>query len=196
MSHAGTEDKFLKTLFPENMKGLKVLDVGHGYGATGLYVRTRTYKNGWCKLVGVEPFEEYHQLMKQIGIYDDLYKAYGQQMPFKDNEFDISIAQHVIEHCKTFKEGKKMLAEMERVTKGRVIICTPNGYTESDALDGNMDNHHHTGWVKLDFMEMGYKTKIVTKNVNSRILVAFAKLLFFILGKQWDNEVLVAWKDM
>ena len=75
MSHAGTEDKFLKTLFPSDMKDVKVLDVGFGYGATGLYIRTRTYKSGWCYLVGVEPYKEYYDLMNEIGIYDKIYKS-------------------------------------------------------------------------------------------------------------------------
>ena len=196
MSHAGTEDKFLKTLFPPNMEELTFLDVGYGYGATGLYIRTRTYKNGWCKLVGVEPYKEYHDLMNKIGIYDELHNCYGQDMPFEDKVIDYSVAQHVIEHCKTFDEGYTMLDEMERVTKTRVIICTPNGYTESNALDGNEDNHHCTGWTAEHFKSRGYKTKIVTKNVNSRLLTLFAKLVFKLKRKRWDNEVLVAWLDL
>ena len=197
MSHAGTEDKFLKTLFPENMEGLMVLDVGFGYGSTGLYIRTRTYKTGWCQLIGVEPFAEYVEVMEKMGLYDKLFNSYGQDMPFfEDNEFKMSIAQHVIEHCKTYKEGVDLLNEMERVTSWRVIICTPNGYTESGALDGNEDNHHHTGWSAEMFKERGYKTRIVTKNVNSRLLTAFAKNVFWLKRKRWDNEVLVAWKDV
>ena len=196
MSHAGTEDKFLKTLFPPSMENKRILDVGHGYGATGLYIRTRTYKTGWCELVGIEPFLEYKELMDKIGLYDKLFNCYGQNMPFSDNEFDLSIAQHVIEHCKTFDEGYTLLSEMERVTKSRVIICTPNGYTESGALDGNEDNHHCTGWTVEHFKDKGYNTKVVTKNVNSRLLTLFAKLVFKLKGKRWDNEVLVAWKDL
>lgn len=196
MSHSGTEDKFLKTLFPSNMDGIKVLDVGFGYGATGLYIRTRTYKNGWCYLAGVEPFQEYYDIQYLMKIYDELHLGYGQNLPFPDKVFKMSIAQHVIEHCKTIEEGYEMLNEMERVTDGRVIICTPNGYTESDALDGNMDNHHLTGWTEDHFIKAGYNTRIVTKNVNSRLLVSFAKLIFAIKGKRWDNEVLVAWKDV
>ena len=194
MSHAGTEDKFLKTLYPENMEGIKVLDVGAGYGATALYIRTRTYNRGWCHITGVEPFKDYYDLLSKLGVHDKMHLGYGQNMPFKENEFDISVAQHVIEHCKTFDEGYAMLAEMERVTKNRVIICTPNGYTESNALDGNEDNHHCTGWTEDHFKSRGYKTKIVTKNVNSRLLTTFAKTVFWLKRKRWDNEVLVAWK--
>ena len=196
MSHAGTEDKFIQTLFPENMEGVKILDVGHGYGATAHYIRTRTYKRGWCYIIGLEPYREYHDIQARMGIYDELYIGYGQDIPFNYKRIDLSIAQHVIEHCPTYEEGVKMLNEMERVTKGRVIICTPNGYTESGPLDGNEDNHHHTGWNAEMFQVRGYKTKIIYKNVNSRLLVAFAKLVFWLKRKRWDNEVLVAWKDL
>ncbi len=193
MSHAGTEDKFIKTLFPDNMHRLRVLDIGCGYGATGLYIRTRTYKNGWCHLVGIDPFQEYVSLQRRMNIYDEVYQDYGENLEFLDKEFDIAIAQHTIEHC-TKEIGFKLLDNMERMAK-RVIICTPNGYTESGPLDNNQDNHHRSGWHSEDFKKRGYHTRIITKNVNSRLLVAFAKLVFWLKRKRWDNEVLVAWKD-
>jgi len=197
MSHAGTEDKFLKTLFPENMEGVRILDVGHGYGATGLYIRTRTYKQGWAEIYGLDPFKEYHDLMGRIGIYDFLDHGFGENMHYQDGFFDLCIAQHVIEHLEK-KQGFKLLEEMERVTAkdGRVIICTPNGYTESGPLDGNVYNNHLSGWCIKDVEDLGYSTRIVTKNVNSRLLTWFAKTVFWLKRKRWDNEVLVAWKDL
>jgi len=195
MSHAGTEDKFLKTLFPENMQGLKILDVGHGYGETGLYIRTRLNLNQWSHLDGLEIDKPYHDLQNKMNIYDDLYLASALDMPRPDKFYDISIAQHVIEHVSK-EDGWGFLSEMERVTKTRVIICTPNGYTESGPLDGNEHNNHLSGWGSEDFESVGYTTKIVTKNVNSRLLVMFAKIVFWIKRKRWDNEVLVAWKDL
>lgn len=195
MSHAGTEDKFVKTLFPDDMEGLEILDIGHGYGETALYIRTRTYKGGWCRLTGLEIFREYHELQQRLGIYDTLTLGDALHMPYRDKAFNITIGQHVIEHLPK-ADGVKMLSEAERVTRNRIIICTPHGYTESGPLDDNQHNHHLSGWYPQDFQRLGYKTRIVTKNVNSRLLVAFARLLFKIKGKRWDNEVLVAWKDL
>jgi len=196
MSHAGTEDKFIKTLFPLNMHNLKVLDVGCGYGETGLYIRTRTYKRGWCQLEGIEIFPEYYDLQMRMGIYNDLYLGDASNMShIQDNNYDLSIAQQVIEHLDK-EHGKKLLREMERVTKQRVIICTPHGYTESGPLDDNEHNNHLSGWYPYDFIPLGYSTKIVAKNVNSRLLQMFAKTVFTLQGKTWDNEVLVAWKDL
>lgn len=197
MSHAGTEDKFLKTLFPPNMHTQRVLDVGCGYGATGLYIRTRTYKNGWCHLVGIDPFPEYVELQNRMRIYDEVYQGLGEKLPFPDKSFDTCIAQHVIEHTdKVSGQSMRFLGELERVTKGRVIICTPNGYTESGPLDGNTHNNHLSGWCAEDFKPLGYNTRVVTKNVNSRLLTLFAQTVFRLQRKNWDNEVLVAWRDM
>lgn len=195
MSHAGTEDKFLKTLFPENMHDMTILDIGCGYGATGLYIRTRTYKRGWPTLIGLDPFPEYVELQQRMKIYDKVYMGRGEALPFEDNEFNICIAQHVIEHLPKEK-GVVMLGEMERVASDKVILCTPNGYTESGPLDGNVDNNHVSGWYAWDFRKHGYNTRIVNKNVNSRLLVYFAKLVFTLQRKRWDNEVLVAWKTL
>lgn len=195
MSHAGTENKFVKTLFPENMQGLKVLDVGHGYGETGLYIRSRLNLKQWSQLDGLEIDKPYHDLQAKMSIYDGLYLANALDMPIGDKFYDISIGQHVIEHV-TKENGFCLLSEMERVTKTRIIICTPNGYTESGPLDGNEHNNHLSGWSAEDFEGVGYQTKVVTKNVNSRALVLFAKTLFWLKRKKWDNEVLVAWKDL
>jgi len=205
MSHAGTEDKFLKTLFPENVDGLTVLDIGCGYGATGLYIRTRTYKKGWVNLIGLDPFKEYIDLQNKMGIYDQLILGRGEEIlnHLSLKSVDITILQHSIEHMRKKKTKYEILSpafkaldSLEKVTKQRIIICTPNGYTESGSLDGNEDNNHLSGWTATDFEELGYQTKIVTKNVNSRLLTLFAKLVFKLKGKRWDNEVLVAWKDI
>lgn len=195
VSHAGTEDKFLKTLFPEGMQGLKILDVGHGYGSTGLYIRSRLNLIEWSQLDGLEIDKQYHDLQSKMSIYDGLYLADALDMPIPDKHYDISIAQHVIEHVSK-EDGLCFLSEMERVTKNRVIVCTPNGYTDSGPLDGNVHNNHLSGWSAEDFEALGYKVRVITKNVNSRLLTMFAKTVFWLKRKRWDNEVLVAWKDL
>ncbi len=195
MSHAGTENKFVKTLFPENMQDLKILDVGHGYGETGLYIRSRLNLNQWSQLDGLEIDKPYHDLQSKMSIYDGLYLADALDMPIPDKYYDISIAQHVIEHVSK-ENGLCFLSEMERVTKGLVIICTPHGYTESGPLDDNIHNHHLSGWVPIEFDKLGYEWKVVTKNVNSRLLTLFAEFIFMLKGKNWDNQVIVAWKKL
>lgn len=196
MSHAGTENKLLEQLFPEITPDTIILDVGHGYGATGLLIRSKVNLNRvWCQLWGVEVYEPYHEMHRRMGMYDQLFLCNALDMPFADKSVDYSVMTHVIEHTEK-RDGLKLISELERVTRKRVIISTPNGYTESGPLDENDYNNHRSAWRPREFKERGYATRVVTKNVNSRLLVAFAKLVFALKGKQWENEVIVAWKDL
>ena len=199
MSHAGTEDRFLKTLFPQDMKSLVVLDVGHGIGLTGLFIRGELMNRGWCKLIWIDVYEPYHLLQKRLGIYDTLYlkDVQGEGLKYiPDKSVDILIAQQFIEHLPK-DNGKEFLVEAERVTRKRIIICTPNGYHESGpGTQGNQHSEHLSAWYVKDFREYSYNTKVVSKNVNSRALRVFAKLWFWLQGKTWENEMIVAWKTL
>lgn len=196
MSHAGTENKLLEQLFPEVTPETIILDVGHGYGATGLLIRSKiNLPRVWCQLWGVEIYGPYHEMHKKMRIYDQLYLTNALSMPIEDKTVDYSIATHVIEHTEK-KDGLKLITELERVTKKRVIISTPNGYTESGPLDDNDYNNHRSAWRPREFQARGYTARVVTKNVNSRLLTAFAKMVFALKRRQWENEVIVAWKDL
>ena len=196
MSHIGTENKLLITLFPEITPETIVLDIGHGYGSTGLMIRTKiNFNQGWCKLWGLDIYEPYHELQKRLGIYDRLILCDAIDIPLEDKEVDYTIATHVIEHMRK-EDGLKLIAELERVTKNRVILSTPNGFTGSGPLDDNEHNNHLSGWRYTDFNKLGYTTRIVARNVNSRLLQLFAKTVFAFRRKEWENEVLVAWKDL
>ena len=196
MSHAGTENKLLEQLFPEITPDTIILDVGHGYGATGLLIRSKVNLNReWCQLWGVEIYEPYHKMHARMMMYDKLFLCNALTMPIPDKSIDYSVATHVIEHTEK-EDGYRLIDELERVTSGRVIISTPNGYTESGPLDENDYNNHRSAWRPRDFQNRGYTARVVTKNVNSRLLTLFAKTVFALKGKQWENEVIVAWKDL
>jgi len=197
VSHAGTEDRFLKTLFPEDMNALKVLDVGHGIGLTGLFIRGELIDRGWCQLYGVDVYEPYHVLQKKLGIYDLLYLRDARNgLPFPNKSINITIMQQFIEHVSK-DEGILILEEAERVTTDMIIVCTPNGFHVSGpGTHGNKHSEHLSGWTIQDFREIGYNTKVVSKNVNSRALQYFAKLWFMAQGRIWENERIVAWRTL
>jgi SAM-dependent methyltransferase len=196
MSHAGTEDKYLKTLFPQNMEGLKVLDVGHGIGLTGLYIRGELIDRGWCQLYGVDIYKPYHLLQQRLGIYDAVFLRDARNgLPFPNKSINIAIMQQFIEHV--YKpDGILILEEAERVTTDKIIVCTPNGFHDSGpGTHGNQHSAHLSGWTVEDFHKHGYHTQIVTKNVNSRALQLFAKFWFMLQRRRhWENEMIVAWK--
>ena len=115
MSHRGTEDTFLQTLFPDDMNGLRVIDVGHGYGKTGWWLRTVIgMSHGWCELYGIDIFPKYHALASKLGYYDELLLQDAREpWNFPSGFFDISIAQHVIEHSEK-EQAYNLIKQMEK----------------------------------------------------------------------------------
>lgn len=75
---------------------------------------------------------------------------------FKPKSFDAVIALDLIEHLKK-KEGLKLLKKMEAVAKKKVIILTPNGFTEQDLAENNPYQIHQSGWQVKDFQKRGYR---------------------------------------
>lgn len=198
MSHAGTEDKLLPYLFPPNLDGLKILDLGHGLGQTGLMLRGLGVTRGQPELTGVDVYKPYHLLQERLGIYDKviLHDLCETPLPFKNKTHHITIGQQVIEHLPKEK-GIRLLVELECVTKDLIIIATPNGYHESGpGTDGNQHSAHLSAWHPNDFQKHGYETRVVSKNVNSRALRGFAYLWFRLRGQTWENEMIVAWKKL
>ena len=89
----------------------KLLDVGCGTGLT-----TRPWK---CKRYGIDPSKKLLEKAKQQdteGIYE---LAPAENIPFKDNEFDIVISITAIQN---FNDIEKGLAEIKRVGKDKFIL--------------------------------------------------------------------------
>lgn len=101
-------------------KGKQVLDVGCGVGATPCYIA----KRHGCRVVGVDISEKMidwaNKRAKRKGVENlvEFRVADAQNLPFKDDLFDVVIGESVI----TFIEDKKRaISEYLRVTK-------PGGY--------------------------------------------------------------------
>lgn len=75
--------------------------------------------------------------------------------------YDLVYALDVIEHLVT-DDGVKMLVEMERIARRRVLIFTPNGFMKQDGV--NQWQTHRSGWVDRQFKSMGYYTAICDFN--------------------------------
>lgn len=73
-----------------------------------------------------------------------------------DNSFDCAIALDVIEHLEK-KDGEKLLNEMERIAKKRVIIFTPNEFLKQNVFDNNQAQKHLSGWSAREMKRMGFK---------------------------------------
>jgi ubiquinone/menaquinone biosynthesis C-methylase UbiE len=61
--------------------------------------------------------------VKKFCVYEDLILADASHLPFKDDSFDYVLCSEVIEHLSK-QSGRRLLAEIDRVCKGRAIITT------------------------------------------------------------------------
>lgn len=192
MSHWGQEDPFIETLLPASLTGLKVMDVGTGFGKTGYNIREWGYRRGQPQLYGIEIFKPYADHVKSLGYYTYVFNQ-DALMPFPFM-VDISLLQHTIEHSDKEK-GKKILSNIEKYTKSLVIVACPYGYTESPEVDNNPDNPHVSGWLPDDFKELGYDVFVHRVGHPSRAVLWFGKLWYRLRGRLFSyNDVIVAWK--
>ncbi len=77
-------------------------------------------------------------------------------LPFRGRTFDAVVALDVIEHLER-RPGELLLEEMERVSRGRLVVFTPNGFLEQGARDGNPFQVHRSGWSAADFVRRGFR---------------------------------------
>lgn len=103
--------------------GESVLDAGCGEGVLSCLLA----KNG-VKVTGVDISEPNiaaaKKLAKEWGVEDKVSFQVGdaENLPFPDENFEIVISSHVLEHIPNFNKG---LSELHRVSRGKVIVAMP-----------------------------------------------------------------------
>lgn len=129
-----------------------VLDVGCGNDSPVGRIRHSFRSEGidvFPKCIKVSKRRKLHDSYK-LGDVRNLRKFY------KAKSFDTVISIDVIEHL-TKKESLKMIKEMERIARKKVILMTPRGYIDQGAYDKNPYQVHHSGWETKDLKDLGYK---------------------------------------
>ncbi len=121
------ETKFLKN----NIIGKKVLDVGCGTGT----ITADLYKIGYSP-VGVDISRNFITLAKKSSNNKiKFYVADARNLPFKDKTFDTLICMwSTFCHFTSRKDQEKVIKEMLRVTKKRIIIDVSNRKTKKYKL--------------------------------------------------------------
>lgn len=99
------------------------LDVGAGAG----YAMKKAQDDFGCDVFGVDPIPKGHGVGREGSNFDielKVKQGFAENLPFKDDLFDIVYSSHVLEHV---KDLNKSLTEMHRVCKndGIVIIGVP-----------------------------------------------------------------------
>jgi len=130
-------------------KSSSVCDLGCGDGTTMSYIKD--VKRGFSKVTGCEIYYPYLQKAKERKVYDYLIQADIRRLPFQDKKFDVSILLSSIEHL----EKDRYFEAMERISN-KVIIITPNGFTENPEEKGVIYQHHLSGYTTQEFRKRNY----------------------------------------
>jgi ubiquinone/menaquinone biosynthesis C-methylase UbiE len=108
------------------------------------------------RTIGIDRHVPSLRLNKKTGYFEDYILADLTYLPLKDNSFDCVAAFDVIEHL-TKPQAKQLIEDMERISKKKVIISTPNGFNPKCHLeDDNPLQIHKCGWTVQEMSKSGY----------------------------------------
>ena len=130
-----------------------LLDVGCGAGSAVEHVLARVPFT-----VGIDAHAPTVERRRADGPYAryECVGALDAADHFGARSFDVVVAMDVIEHFDK-EDGHRLLDGMETLARARVIVCTPNGFLQQGALDGNPLQIHRAGWHVDDFRRRGYR---------------------------------------
>jgi ubiquinone/menaquinone biosynthesis C-methylase UbiE len=83
------------------------------------------------------------------------------------SSFDAVVAFDFIEHL-TKTDGLKLLNEMERIARKKVVVYTPNGFLPQEAFDNNPYQKHLSGWTYNEMQQLGYNVYGINGNKKWR----------------------------
>jgi ubiquinone/menaquinone biosynthesis C-methylase UbiE len=137
--------KYILDHYDKSSKSM--LDVGCGRG----YWANRIADDTKLKVTGCD-------VLDHVDIKGDYVKGSIQNLPFKDNQFDIVFASHTIEHV---RDLPKAISELKRVAKKQVIIVTPRQRYYYYTLDLHLNFFPEASYMKLAVNDSKAKVKEV-----------------------------------
>jgi ubiquinone/menaquinone biosynthesis C-methylase UbiE len=104
-------------------RGSKILEIGCGDGVLAVEIAKLDFEITASDLSSPN-LERAKKLAKTEGVSNKInfIQADAEEIPFDDNQFDMVIASHVLEHLPNFEKG---LSEVYRVTKNRALVALP-----------------------------------------------------------------------
>jgi len=101
----------------------RIVDVGCGTGVLAARLSDEGYD-----VIGVDPFRGMLKYLKQRRPGINAVHAFGQNLPFEDNSFDLAYCVAVMHHVADAKAVRDTVLEMTRVTKpgGHILIWDHN----------------------------------------------------------------------
>ena len=135
----------------------EVLDIGCGRGIWGYLLRAEK-KGETALIVGLDLYLPYLKFVKKFGPYDELVLADATNLPFRDRSFDFTLACEVIEHLPQ-ELGDRFFIEVERVSRKKTILTTPNGPWELNKPANISTETHKSAYTVADLAKRGYKVR-------------------------------------
>lgn len=134
-----------------------ILDLGCGDGS----LMDLLSKGKKWKITGIDIYLKSINGAKKRNIYHKLIRGDLLKTIRNNNlktKYDVVFFSQVIEHV-TRNQGEKLLNEIEKLAKKRIIVGTPRGFMEQphEFLDNNPYQVHKSGWSIEDFSSRGYK---------------------------------------
>ena len=105
--------------------------------------------------VGVDIFDEYIEKSNKNKVHSKYIKADILEIDFPNDSFDCILLMDVVEHLEK-DDFIKLIPKLEKWSK-KVIILTPNGFTDNDMHDGNEHQIHKSGWKVQELENLGFK---------------------------------------
>jgi ubiquinone/menaquinone biosynthesis C-methylase UbiE len=135
----------------KHLKGCEsVLELGCGKGSPLKHVPKTFYS------VGVDAYEPAIEESKALKIHDEYVVSDVLNTNFSDKSFDCVVALDLIEHLKK-EDGLKLVKEMERLAKKKIIVFTPHGFLPQGSIDNNDLQEHLSGWEVDEMRKLGFK---------------------------------------
>lgn len=100
-----------------------------------------------------------HSLLenKRSGYFKDYVLADLNYLPLKPNSFDCVAAFDVIEHF-TKNQAKMLIENMEKISKKKIVLLTPNGFNPKSHLEDDSPLQiHRCSWTKEEISKRGYE---------------------------------------
>lgn len=134
-----------------------ILDLGCG---DGTLMELLSRGENW-QITGIDIYGKDIESAGKRNVYKRLIKGDLLKTISKNNlksKYDVVFFSQVIEHV-TRNQGEKILSEIEKLAKKRIIIGTPRGFMEQphEFLDDNPYQVHQSGWSIEDFTSRGYQ---------------------------------------
>lgn len=157
-----------------------ILDVGCGRCSPLKEIKKESYK------VGLDHYEPYISKSKEQSIHNKYVLGDVRALPFKYKTFECAIATEVLEHLNK-EDGLKMLQEMERVAKRKIILTTPNGFLRTYAgPEDNPEETHLCGYTVDELKKIGFKVygfnglKVLWTIRNGKAVLRFRVYILFV----------------